>query len=156
MRDESGQTTIEWVGLVLLAALLLGALAAFRTPQHDRELGAVVAKRITCAAGGACAERRAGVARSGTASVLPRAARGRPPESRLRDRRVPLTKATDAFRRLRGVGVLTKRVWIVCLGYRRFAYERDHPRAPTEPMPVAEALEIANTCLNPLAFLRDE
>jgi hypothetical protein len=144
MHDESGQATIEWLGLVAVAALVLGALAAFRAPQHDRELGALVAKRITCAAGGACADSRAGVVRPGRAAVAP-AGRG-----------VPRTRAVDAFRRLRGVAQLTKRIWIACLGYRRFLYERDHPRAPTEAMPLAEALNIANVCLNPLAFLEDE
>jgi hypothetical protein len=144
MRDESGQATIEWLGLVAVAALLLGALAAFRAPQHDREVGAVVAKRITCAAGGTCAERRAGLVRHGGAAVAP-AARG-----------PARAKAVDALRSLRGVGQLTKRIWIACLGYRRFIYERDHPRAPTEAMPVAEALEIADVCLNPLSFLEDD
>jgi hypothetical protein len=144
MDDETGQATIEWLGLVAVAALMLGALAAFGAPQQDRELGAVVAKRITCAAGGTCAERRAGLVRSGGAAVAPAA------------RRLPKGKAVDAFRRLRGVGQLTKRIWIACLGYRRFIFERDHPRAPTEAMPVAEALEIANVCLNPLSFLEDD
>jgi hypothetical protein len=144
MDDESGQATIEWLGLVAVAALMLGALAAFRAPQQDRELGAVVAKRITCAAGGTCAERRAGLVLSGGAAAAPAA------------RSLPGAKAVDAFRRLRGVGQLTKRIWIACLGYRRFIYERDHPRAPTEAMPVAEALEIANVCLNPLSFLEDD
>jgi hypothetical protein len=145
MHEEDGQATIEWLGLVAVAALLLGALAAFRAPQQDRELGALVAKRITCAAGGACAESRAGLVRPARAAVGAPAVRG-----------VPRARAVDAFRRLRGVGRLTRRIWIVCLGYRRFVYERDHPRAPTEAMPLAEALDIANVCLNPLAFLGDE
>ena len=144
MHNEGGQATIEWLGLVAVAALVLGALAAFRAPQQDRELGALVAKRITCAAGGTCAESRAGSVRHGRAAVAP-AGRG-----------VPRARAVDAFRRLRGVGQLTKRIWIACLGYRRFIYERDHPRAPTEAMPLAEALDIANVCLNPLAFLEEE
>ena len=144
MHDERGQATIEWLGLVAVAALLLGALAAFRAPQQDRELGAAVAKRITCAAAGTCGGRRAGLTRPGGVAVAP-AGRG-----------VPRTKAVDAFRRLRGLGQLTKRIWIACLGYRRFIYERDHPRAPTEPMPVSASLEIANVCLNPLSFLEDD
>jgi hypothetical protein len=141
MRDQSGQATIEWVGLVLVAALVLGALAAFRVPSPDRELGAVFAKRITCAAaGGACAR---GSLRAG----------GDP--TRLGNRPVAGARAVDAFRRLRGLAKLSRRIWVVCLGYRRFVYERDHPRAPTEPMPLKEALEIANACLNPLTFVED-
>ena len=38
MRDASGQATVEWVGLVLMAALALGALAAVRAPAQEREL----------------------------------------------------------------------------------------------------------------------
>jgi hypothetical protein len=144
MHDERGQATIEWMGLVAMAALVLAALAAFRAPQQDRELGAGLAKRITCAAGGTCAERRAGLLRHGGGAVAPVA------------RALPRAKAVDALRRLRGVGQLTKRIWIACLGYRRFIYERDHPRAPTDAMPVGEALEIANVCLNPLSFLEDD
>jgi hypothetical protein len=141
MQEESGQATIEWAGLVLMGALVLGALAAFRAPQQDRQLGAAVAKRITCATAGACTDAPVAGGRLGAANAPAR--------------RVPRPKAMDAFRRLRGVGNLSRRIWIVCLGYRRFAYERDHPRAPTEAMPLAEALDIADACLNPLAFLED-
>jgi hypothetical protein len=76
------------------------------------------------------------------------------PRRRARASRRPRAdRAVDAFRRLRGVGALARRIWIVCLGYRRFSYELDHPRAPSEPMPLDEALDIANACLNPAAFL---
>jgi hypothetical protein len=154
MRDASGQATIEWLGLVLVAGLVLGALAAFRAPAQDRELGAVVAKRITCAAAGQrCVKAGAGAVRSG--AVLPGALLRGPPKAGLRDRRVAQAKAVDAFRRLRGLGKLTRWGWILCLGYRRYVYERDHLRAPTEPMPLKEALETANACLNPLAFVED-
>jgi hypothetical protein len=51
---------------------------------------------------------------------------------------------------------LARRAWIVCLGYRRFRYELEHPRLPSEAMPLAEALDIANGCLNPYAFLAEE
>jgi hypothetical protein len=50
---------------------------------------------------------------------------------------------------------LARRAWLVCLGYRRFRYELEHPRAPTEPMPLDEALDIANGCLNPFGFLAE-
>lgn len=143
MRRESGQATIEWVGLVLVAALVLGALAASRAPAADRELGGLLARRITCAAGAACPR--------GPAVRLPaRASAGVavPP--------VPRTKAVDAFRRLRGVGRLTNRIWIACLGYRRFVWERDHVLQPNGTMPLGEALAIADTCLNPLNFLGED
>jgi hypothetical protein len=150
MRDASGQATIEWVGLVLVAALVLGALAALRAPAQDRELGAVLARRITCAAGAACADAPAGRRPPAPLSALPVA-----PSPPLRERAAPRAKAVDAFRRLRGVGKLTNRIWIVCLGHRRWAYEREHVRGPGGTMPLGEALEAANTCLNPLSFLDD-
>jgi hypothetical protein len=154
MRDSSGQATIEWVGVVLVAALVLGALAASRGPARDHELGTELAKRISCAAAGAaCAKaplRRSRDRPAGAGTLPP------PPPAGGRNQQTRAAKAVDAFRRLRGVGQLTKRIWIACLGYRRFIYERDHPRAPTEAMPLEEALEIANVCLNPLAFLGDD
>ena len=146
MRDAAGQATIEWVGLVLVAALVLGALAAFRAPAQDRGLGTALAKRITCAAGGACAPTRpAGLPAPGSVSApaLPR------------DRALSRARAVDAFRRLRGVGKLTNRIWIVCLGYRRFIDERDHVREPAATMPLEQALDIADDCLNPLSFGED-
>jgi hypothetical protein len=51
---------------------------------------------------------------------------------------------------------VARRVWIVCLGYRRHRYELEHPLAPTESMPLDDALDIANECMNPLAFLMDD
>lgn len=150
MRDACGQATIEWVGLMLVAALVLGALAAFRAPVQDRGLGTALAKRITCAAGGACAPTRAGLppralglAGAG-ASALPR------------EGRMSRAKAVDAFRRLRGLSRLTNRIWIVCLGYRRFVYERHHVLEPAATMPYEQALDIADDCLNPLSFGEDD
>lgn len=158
MRDASGQATIEWVGLILTAALVLGALAALRAPAQDRELGLQLARRITCAAGAAGA-----TCPSGPAAGRPPAGRLSAPAAGLpaappsvRERPAPRAKAVDAFRRLRGAGRLTNRIWIVCLGYRRWAYERDHVRTPSGTIPLQEALETANTCLNPLSFLEDE
>ena len=50
---------------------------------------------------------------------------------------------------------VARHAWIVCLGYRRWRYELEHPLAPTEPLPLVDALEILNNCLNPYAFLTD-
>ena len=53
---------------------------------------------------------------------------------------------------------VARRAWILCLGWERYRYERDHPEAviPGHPMPVREAARIANACLNPLYFLTPE
>ena len=55
--------------------------------------------------------------------------------------------------RLRGVANAGKRLWILCVGWGRLVYERDHPRAPNEAMPLDEVVEIADSCFNPLGFL---
>lgn len=52
MRCERGQATIEWVGLTLLAAVLLGALVTAPSPGAGRSIGALVSQRIFCAIGG--------------------------------------------------------------------------------------------------------
>jgi hypothetical protein len=53
MRRESGQATLEWVGLVLLVALALAAAATF-VPVGDRTLGEAVAHALLCAVRGDC------------------------------------------------------------------------------------------------------
>jgi len=148
VRSQAGQATLEWVGLVLLAALVLGGLAAFAVPVADRGLGTAVAQRITCAARGGCAgaaERTAARTRvSGPlAAVAPARARARAPAS---TRRLP----RDRLRKVANAG---KRLWILCVGWGRLVYERDHPRAPNEAMPLEEVVEIADSCFNPLGFL---
>ena len=133
---------------MLLAALVLGGLAAFAVPVADRGLGTAVAQRITCAARGGCAgaaERTAARTRvSGPlAAVAPARARARAPAS---TRRLP----RDRLRKVANAG---KRLWILCVGWGRLVYERDHPRAPNEAMPLEEVVEIADSCFNPLGFL---
>ena len=63
---EAGQAALEWVGTVLLVTVALGALAAFRAPwRGDGGVGEMVANRIACAAGGACAGAPGGAAAAG-------------------------------------------------------------------------------------------
>jgi hypothetical protein len=45
--SESGQATVEWVGIVLLLALLFGALASVAPRVDGRSLGVLIASRIT-------------------------------------------------------------------------------------------------------------
>jgi hypothetical protein len=155
MRWEGGQATVEWAGLVLLVLLALAALGALsglrpgRAPASDRGLGEVVAERFRCAARGACggapAPRAAGLRPAPAVSGVG------PPAG------ITRARAIDALRRLRSVGSkLVRRAWIVCIGYRRFRYELEHPLAPNEVMPLDEAIDIANGCLNPYAFLVEE
>lgn len=153
MRDASGQATIEWVALVLVAALVLGALAAFRAPAQDRGLGKLLAERIACtAAGRGCAPAPAG--RLAERPAGPRAIAA-PPRVRARRLRRVVSRAgaLDAIDRLRGLGKWGGRMWMVCLGYRRYIFERDHRLEAIRGMPLAEAIDIADECLNPLSFL---
>jgi hypothetical protein len=154
---ESGQASTEWIGLVLIVALALGALATIgvrlgRAPASDRGVGEAVAGRLVCAARGACASSPQ-PSLAGVGASAPRAPAGAPSSAPGVSRR----RALDAFRRLRSVGSkLVKRAWIVCIGYRRFRYELEHPRLPHEAMPLEEAIDIANGCLNPYAFLVED
>jgi hypothetical protein len=163
MGGESGQATLEWVGLVLLAALVLGGLgmlAAGRAPAEGRELGEELAERFAAAA-----------ARSGGGSVAaPPAVRRQPagPVSRPRGAGASASRprgAGDPVGRPRGAGVLdrlgrvgslAKHAWIVCLGYHRWRYELENPRVWNEPFPIGEAVKAANSCLNPYAFLTED
>jgi hypothetical protein len=148
VRGEGGQATVEWVALVLLAALLLGGLAAARNGlAGDAGLGEAVAQRITCAAGDLCGRAGAGGPSAGPPIAPPRLRRS-PGAGALQVREA---RAADA-RRLRGVTAIAEHAWIVCLAYRRWRAEMEHPRAPTEALPLDEALGIANECLNPLEF----
>jgi hypothetical protein len=152
---EAGQATAEWVAIVLLVTLALAALAALRPAGGDARLGEALTIRISetaaAAAGTATTATTAATAGAGTGAALRGpggiGARGAPGGAKL----------VAAFRTLRAAGrVLVRRAWIVCLGYRRFSYELEHPRLPNQAMPLAEAVDIANGCLNPYAFVTEE
>ena len=49
MGDDGGQATIEWVGLILLAAVALGALGAVLALVDGRSYGGFLSHRIVCA-----------------------------------------------------------------------------------------------------------
>jgi hypothetical protein len=145
------------VGLVLLAALILAAAAALSSPEADRGLGELVARRITRTPGDLVPAQSGPAAAAGRLIAAPPAARPRAPAVPQRaPAPTPRTRAVDAFRRLRGLGRITRHAWIVCLGYRRWRHELEHPSAPTEALPLGEALDIANDCLNPYDFLVED
>jgi hypothetical protein len=159
---ESGQATVEWVGLLLLVTLVLGGLLTLAPRVEGRSLGGAVAHAIACGAAGDCdAAGRAG-SRAALPPVVPRAPRRarRPGRLRLPSLpRLPVSpdRVAAAYHALRGVKAVAARAWIVCLGYKRFQYERRHPEMTISGrMPVPEALRIADSCLNPLAFLGED
>jgi hypothetical protein len=58
MVGERGQATVEWVALVLLVALALGALVAFGPHVDGRSYGGFLARAIVCAVRGGCDQGR--------------------------------------------------------------------------------------------------
>jgi hypothetical protein len=183
MHSERGQASVEWIVLVLLLAVGLGALARFAPRADAGHLGAVLLNTITCAARGGCdagrgARARAGERVPGGASgrlvtlpplvpVAPRArgrARPGPPAARsplatsARPWLRPPRFAGPLIRRAgRGAGRLWRRSWMLCLGYERVRYSVLHPeiRFPHQTIPVSEDLRIANDCLSPVDLVRD-
>jgi hypothetical protein len=172
VHGEGGQATVEWIALVLLAALVLGAAAALSRAAEDRSLGELVAKRIARApsgvpsegsgrafAPGGSAGTRPAPAASGAAHGRSAGARGAPaagvpglgPSPPPTAASAP--RAGEAFPQLRGVGQVARHAWVVCLGYRRWRHELDSPLAPNEALPLGDALGIVNDCLNPHDYL---
>ena len=54
MSRDRGQASVEWVALVLIVALVLGAVVAFVPVVDGRSLGSSLAHAIVCAARGDC------------------------------------------------------------------------------------------------------
>jgi hypothetical protein len=64
MRGERGQATVEWLGLVLLVAVVLGAVITFGPRVDGRSFGGFLAHSIACAAAGGCDDGRGALARA--------------------------------------------------------------------------------------------
>jgi hypothetical protein len=60
MRNDSGQASVEWIGLVLLLALALAALVRFAPSANAEALGPELLHAIGCAARGGCEARSTG------------------------------------------------------------------------------------------------
>jgi hypothetical protein len=168
MRSERGQASVEWIGLVLLLALGLTALARF-TPRADAgTLGAELVHTLTCAARGGCDGDRDGRAGSGSGRLVVapplvpvppgerRSSRQSSPRARAWLRR-PRPAGPLLRRAGRGAGRLWRRSWFLCLGYERVRWSVLHPeiRFPHQTIPIAEDLRIANDCLSPVDLVRD-
>ena len=54
MREETGQASVEWIGLVLLVALVLGGALAGGVRIDGRSFGGFLAHRFACAVEAAC------------------------------------------------------------------------------------------------------
>jgi hypothetical protein len=157
VHGESGQAAVEWVALVLLAALVLGATAASARRETDRGIGELVAKRIARGPKGLELPGSAAApapTRDAPASRPPSAPA--PPTPRASAPPAPASGAADDMRGIRGIGSVARHAWIGCLGYQRWRHEREHPIAAIEGLPLGEALGIVNDCINPHAYLFED
>ena len=155
MREERGQASVEWIGLLLLVALALGALTHFAPRADGHDMAATVLKPMKCAARGGCGRhetRRSRPVRPSGAGVpflvpptrgLP-SLRLRPPRELGRRARVGFTRAWQ-------------RAWLACLFYERIRYNLLHPesRIPGHRIPTSEILRMLNDCISPVDLVRD-
>jgi hypothetical protein len=164
MRSERGQAGVEWIGIVLLVALALVALARLAPRADGRGAGATLVHAITCAARDGCERRRSArrPRRSFTVPFLvpPGETRGRPQRPRAPGSRRSLPRLSGRIggeRLRRGVGLAWRRAWFGCLAYERFRYGFLHPesRFPGHAIPRAELLRIGNDCISPVDLVRD-
>ena len=161
MRSERGQATVEWLGILLLIALALAALARLAPRPDGHGLATTLAHSIT-----APKPRVVGI-RGGKRTVPPPPGAGaftapplvpRPGESRIPALRVRLPAAPALVHRARrGAGSAWRRAWYACLTYERFRWAFLHPesRFPGYTMPPEEVLRIANDCISPVDLVRD-
>jgi hypothetical protein len=174
MRGEGGQATVEWIGILLLVALALAALARFAPRADGQALGTTLAHSITHpdAARTAPKAEEVGI-RSGNRTVprppgaeaftapplMPIPTRTTPRSARIPpDLGVRLPAAPALLRRARrATGTAWRRAWYACLVYERFRWALLHPesRFPGYTMPPAELLRIANDCISPVDLVRD-
>jgi hypothetical protein len=54
MRSERGQAAVEWIGIVLVVAIVLAALVRFAGGDEDEALATTLAHSVTCAARNGC------------------------------------------------------------------------------------------------------
>jgi hypothetical protein len=132
--SQAGQATVEWVALLLLVALALGALTSVATRVDGHSVGALLAQRITCAAPRGCEPDSAGPApargRREAAAVAPVP----PPVTRVRRRPSDVIKA----------GAKKAIAWNGLLCYLRKS------TAAEDTNRVSDDLGDAVNCLNPL------
>jgi hypothetical protein len=152
MRGEDGQASVEWIGLVLLVAVALAALARFAPSADGRSVGSTVLA--------AMAPPQVGEIRGGKRNVP------RPPGSEAftapplmplgrRAERALRTAPADGLGR--GARLAWRRAWLACLAYERARYGYLHPesRFPGHTIGRREAVRIVNDCISPFDLVRD-
>jgi hypothetical protein len=160
---ERGQGTVEWIGVLLLVALALAALARLAPRADGHALATTLAHSITESArhrGATGPSRTTPDRTSVTAPPLvpvPRPTTHRP--ARIPRTLRPHLPASPALlkRARRATGSAWRRAWYACLVYERFRWAFLHPesRFPGYTMPPEEVLRIANDCISPVDLVRD-
>jgi hypothetical protein len=139
MRSEQGQASVEWTGLLLLAALALAALSHLAPKADGQELGTTLAHSVTRSA--APAARGAGAPPTLGAVVRP-----------------TLPRLPRSLGRIgRRASALWRRAWFACLVYTRTKYAIQHPEisVPGYTLPYGTALRMINSCVSPIDLLHD-
>jgi hypothetical protein len=165
---ECGQATVEWIGILLLVALALAALARLAPRADGHALATTLAHSITAPKsqvvgirGGKRTEYPPPEAEAFTAPPLvPVPPRVTPrPAARIPRILHPQLPASPALlrRARRATGSAWRRAWYACLVYERFRWAFLHPesRFPGYTMPPEEVLRIANDCISPVDLVRD-
>jgi hypothetical protein len=176
MRSERGQASVEWIGIVLLLAIALGALARFAPRADGRSLATTLVGSATDAArrtdrpepqvvGMRSGKRDDSAPPEAEAFVVPPLI---PQPGQARPRAgLRLPEAGSGFRlpeapallgrARRGVGLAWRRAWLGCLAYERARWAFLHPesRFPGYTIPRSELLRIANDCISPVDLVRD-
>jgi hypothetical protein len=182
MGSERGQAGVEWIAVIALVAISLGALARFARRAEDHGLATTLAHSVTCAASEDCPKAQVvGIhGEKRTESQPPRThgfsspplvlspgpARSRPgigrPFVEWARRRVARELAAPLRRLPRGLlGERAVRAWrsawFACLVYERARWAILYPesRSVEYRLPPAEATRMLNDCISPLDLVRD-
>ena len=162
MREERGQASIEWIGAVLLVALVLTGLARLASRLEAADLATSPFRTTICAARGGCAEQRVAApvrARDRRQVIAPPLLPVHPQERRpaRTPRLLPHLRSRATVRRARrAAGTFWRRSWLVCFGYERARYGLLHPETrPRQTVPISGALQMVNDCASPIDFARD-
>ncbi len=167
MRSERGQASVEWIGIVLLLAIALAALARFAPRADGRSLATTLVGSVTDAArrtdrpepqvvGMRSGKRDDSAPPEAEAFVAPPLI-PRPGQARPRPG-LRLPEAPGLLRQARrNVGLAWRRAWLGCLAYERARWAFLHPesRFPGYTIPRSELLRIANDCISPVDLVRD-
>jgi hypothetical protein len=165
MGSERGQATVEWIGILLVVAIALAAVARLAERDDHRGLPIALAHAVTCAARDGCRH----------AQVVGIRSEKRTESQPLRSEAFiapPLVPSPNVMRpgpllgpprtaqrgRLRdGAGRAWRSAWFACLVYERLRWAILHPesRSHRYEFPPSEALRILNDCISPLDLVRD-